>query len=215
MRQIGVLGYSLVMNIWGKSAIAAAAAIGLIMTTAPATQALPSKFQKQLASAKKTTIGTPVKIAVPSCPFTFPVKYSKCKFPFLQVTVTDFSYLDAGGWPDGTSRYNLTMKIENFSNGEAGLMIGPMLRCSNNAGDANYYADGWGASGIPGKSEDSGTLIMSFPGDISASACKNPTIWLEPQGSMGVSNKKLNAEMKKKKVSPAAYISIPAALVTQ
>jgi len=203
------------MNIWGKSAIAAVAAIGLIITAAPATQALPSKFQKELALAKKTTIGKPVKIAVPSCPFTFPVKYSKCKLPYLQVTVTEFSFLDDLGWPDGTLRYNLSMKIENFSNDEAGLMIGPMLRCSNSAGDANYYADGWGASGIPAKSEDSGTLIMTFPGDIPASECKDPTIWLEPQGSMGISNKKLNAEMKKKKLAPAAYISIPAELVTQ
>jgi hypothetical protein len=203
------------MNIWGKSAIAAFAAIGLVMTAAPATQALPSKFQKELSLAKKTTIGTPVKIAVPSCPFTFPVNYSKCKFPYLQVTVTDFSFADEQGWPDGTLRYNLSMKIENFTKGDAGLMISPLLKCSNNAGSTNYYADGWGASGVPAKSEDSGTLLVTFPGDIPASECKNPTIWLESQGSLGVTNKKLNAAMKKKKVSGAAYISIPAELVTK
>ena len=203
------------MNIWGKSLISASVAFAMALGSAPATQALPTKFQKELSLAKKTSIGTPVKLAVPTCPYTYPVKYSKCKLPYLQVTVTDFSFADANGWPEGTLRYNLAIKVENYTNAEASLMIRPLLRCSNNAGDTTYYADGWGSEGVPAKSSDEGTIIVSFPGDIAGSECADPTIWLEPDGSLGVSNKALNTEMKKRKLSPAAYISIPAELLTQ
>jgi len=209
MRQIGVLGYSLVMNIWGKSAIAAAAAIGLIMTTAPATQALPSKFQKDLTIAKKITFGTTIKLASPSCGKSWPIKHSKCKFPFVAVTVNSFTFNAYTGWPNDAPTYKLDLKIENFTKQDNGLAVGSLIRCSNAKDSNDFYADGLDPQYIDSMTEESGVVIVDFPEDVTPTTCKNPTIWLELMASSYIKDKKMVAAIKKKKLAAAAYIPIP------
>lgn len=197
------------MNIWGKSAIAAVAAIGLVVTATPATQALPSKFQKDLSLAKKITFGTTVKIAAPNCGSSWPVKYSKCKFQYIAVTVNSFTFNDYSGWPNDAATYNLDLKIENFSSQDNGLAVGSLIRCSNAKDSNDFYADGIDPQFITAKTEESGVVKVDFPEDVTPTTCKTPTVWLELSSSNYLTDKKMLAEIKKKKLVAAAYIPIP------
>lgn len=197
------------MNIWGKSAIAAIAAIGLVTTTAPATQALPSKFQKDLSVAKKIAFGTTVKIAAPSCGTSWPVKYSKCKIKYVAVTVNSFTFNDHTGWPNDAATYNLDLKIENYSSEDLGLSVGSLIRCANAKDSNDFYASGIDPQGVQAQTELEGVVVVDFPEDVTPTTCKNPTIWLELSSANYLGDKKMLAEIKKKKLAAAAYIPIP------
>jgi hypothetical protein len=189
--------------------VAALSTLGLVVTTAPAVQALPTKFQKDLTVAKKINFGTVAKLAVPNCGRSFSINYAKCKFSHVAVTVNSFAFNDYTGWPNDAPTYNLDLKIENFTSQDNGLSVGSLIRCTNAKDQNDFYADGMNPQYISSKTQESGVVVVDFPEDVTPTTCKNPTIWLELNMGTSLSDKKMLSAVKKKKLLAAAYIPIP------
>lgn len=183
------------------------------LTISPmSSQALMTKFEKELSLAKKIDFNVPVKLAIPNCKITLKSKkyVETCTYETFNVTVKSFKFNDLSGWPEGTSTFNVEVIMENYSKKvTTGLDVGSLLRCSNARQNSSFYSGGIDPQQLLPLSRDSGIVKMSFPDDVTTETCKNPTIWLSLfSAGTSLSDSKRIAEIKKKKLAAFAYISL-------
>lgn len=174
--------------------------------------ALMTKFEKELSLAKKIDFNTPVKLAIPNCKISLKSKkyVETCTYEHFVVTVKNFKFNDLSGWPEGTPTFNIEVLLENYSKKiTTGLDVGKMLRCSNAREYSPFYSGGIDPQQLLPLSQDSGIVKMSFPEDVTPETCKNPTIWLSLfSAGASLSDTKRISDIKKKKLAAFAYISL-------
>ena len=188
-------------------------ALGISLVSQSAAVALPTAFEKELAQATKIDFNKPVKLGIVQCKSVLKAKkyINTCTYENFVVTVKSFTYADSAGFPDGTPRFDLALKMENYSkSASTGISVGSLLRCSNSKSISSFYADAYDPQSVPAGSQDEGTIKVSFPDDVTLQTCKSPIIWLT-LSSYGADIRDLAgiAALKKKKLSAFAYIPIP------
>ena len=106
--------------------------------------------------------------------------------------------------------------MENFSSVDTGLDVGEFLKCKSSRSGSPFYADGIDPQSVPAKSQDGGIVISSFPDEIDITKCESPVLWITLTSSAGadVKNKKMMAEIKKKKLIGIAYIPLTPQLLS-
>jgi hypothetical protein len=186
---------------------------GISVVSIPLSQALPTKFQKELSLATKSSFGKPVKLAIANCKSVLKNrKYVEtCSYESFNVTVKSFEFNDLSGWPEGTPTFNVDVVMENYSKKiTTGLDVGSMLKCSNSRQYSPFYSGGIDPQSLLPQSRDEGVVKMSFPEDVTLETCKDPIIWLALfSGGASLSDSKRIADIKKKKFAAFAYIEIP------
>lgn len=187
--------------------------VAISLSNFPASSnALMTKFEKELSLAKKIDFNTPVNLAIANCKIALKSKkyVETCTYENFRVTVKSFQFNDLSGWPEGTPTFNIEVLMENYSKKvSTGLDVGKMLRCSNARQYSPFYSGGIDPQELLPLSKDSGIVKMSFPEDVTPETCKDPTIWLS-LFSVGTSltDTKRIADIKKKKLAAFAYISL-------
>ena len=183
----------------------------VFITGASAT--LPSAYDAKLKLATKVGFGQAIPLAVPSCKIV-KVKstYSeKCTYEKFIITINSFKFNDKRT-PIGVeeSSYAIDIKMENYSSQDTGLDIGEFLKCKSSRSGSPFYSDGIDPQRVPAKSQDSGIVISSFPDEIDVTKCESPVLWISLTSSAGadLKNKKMMAEIKKKKLIGVAYIPL-------
>ena len=190
--------------------IASAIAINLLAPASIA-QALPSSFERELKGASKLQIGQKVSLAAETCRLvTRPSQRLKCSLKKFDVTVNSFQFKEMRnsiGFDEHT--YAIDVTLENYSKNEIGLDVGALLRCSNSNLSSSFYAEGLNPQYVLGRSKLTGVIIASFPSDVTASSCENPTLWLSLSSSgVNPKDKKAIKKAKKRKMSAVAYIPL-------
>lgn len=187
-----------------------------LLPLAMASANLPSAYEAKLKLATKVKFGQAIALAVPNCKLV-KVKgkvTEKCTFGKFTITVNSFKFFDKRT-PIGIeeSSYAIDLKLENYSSRENGLDIGEFLKCKSSRSGSPFYGDGINPQGIPAKSQDAGVVISSFPDEISIDECESPVLWIQLSNSADLKDKKLAAEIKKKKLVGAAYIPLTAEML--
>ena len=188
--------------------------LGASLAHTPSASAnLPSAYEAKLKLATKVGFGQAVPLAVPNCKIVkVKSKYSeKCTYEKFVITVNSFKFYDVRT-PIGVeeSSYAIDIKMENFSSQDTGLDIGEFLKCKSSRSGSPFYSDGINPQSVPAKSQDGGIVISSFPDEIDVTKCESPVLWISLTSSAGadVKNKKMMAEIKKKKLIGIAYIPL-------
>lgn len=190
------------------------ALLGASLAHTPSASAnLPSAYEAKLKLATKVSFGQAVPLAVPNCKIVkVKSKYSeKCTYEKFVITVNSFKFYDVRT-PIGVeeSSYAIDIKMENFASQDTGLDIGEFLKCKSSRSGSPFYSDGINPQSVPAKSQDGGIVISSFPDEIDVTKCESPVLWISLTSSAGadVKNKKMMAEIKKKKLIGIAYIPL-------
>jgi hypothetical protein len=192
--------------------LAALVATISLMVPAQAAYSLPSSFEKERKRATLTSIGKPTALAVEVCRWSTKrgMPIVKCKLQKLVVTVNGFKFKelrDSIGFDEHT--YEIDVTLENYSSQRSGLAVGSLLRCSNSRADSSFYAEGLDPQYVMSKTRETGVIVASFPSDVTAINCQNPTLWLSiSSGGVSLDSKKKLKTLKKKKLSAAAYIPL-------
>ena len=183
-----------------------------LVTSSQASHALPTSFERELKSAAKTEIGKKTSLAVEKCKWSTKSGRPsvKCSIQKFDVTVNSFSFKemrDSIGFEEHT--YEIDVTLENYSSEDSGLAVGSLLRCSNSRGSSSFYAEGLDPQFVLGRSQERGVVVASFPSDVTASNCANPTLWLSLSSSgVTLRDKKKVSSLKKRKLVAAAYIPL-------
>lgn len=186
---------------------------GVLSPIQPSNAALPSPFEIELKAATKVSIGQAVPIAIPDCKIVVKKKkyITTCTYEKFIVTVNSFKFEKRTTPIDvEVSVYAVDLKMENYSKQiDAGLEVGALLRCKNQRGGSDFYADGINPQNVPAGSELSGVVLASFPDDLSVAECQMPTLWISLFGAgVDMKDKALVAAVKKKKLASRAYIPL-------
>lgn len=200
-----------------KRSVLISAFIGILGATLvhipSATANLPSAYEAKLKLATKVDFGRAIPLAVPKCKISkVKSKYvEKCTYEKFVVTINSFKFNDIRT-PIGVeeSSYAIDIKMENFSSQETGLDVGEFLKCKSSRSGSPFYSDGINPQSVPAKSQDGGIVISSFPDEIDVTKCESPVLWISLTNSAGadIKNKKMMAEIKKKKLIGIAYIPL-------
>ena len=180
---------------------------------------LPSAYEAKLKLATKVDFGRAIPLAVPKCKIVkVKSKYTElCTYEKFVITVNSFKFNDIRT-PIGVeeSSYAIHIKMENFSSIDTGLDVGEFLKCKSSRSGSPFYADGIDPQSVPAKSKDGGIVISSFPDEIDITKCESPVLWITLTNSAGadVKNKKMIAEIKKKKLIGIAYIPLTPQLLS-
>ena len=180
---------------------------------------LPSAYDATLKLATKVNFGQAIPLAVPNCKIVkVKSKYSqKCTYEKFTVTVNSFKFNDVRT-PIGVEEnsYAIDVKMENFSSQETGIDVGEFLKCKSSRSGSPFYSDGIDPQNVPAKSQDGGIVVSSFPDEIDVTKCESPVLWISLTSSAGadVKNKKMMAEIKKKKLIGVAYIPLTPQLLS-
>ena len=180
---------------------------------------LPSAYEAKLKLATKVDFGRAIPLAVPKCKIVkVKSKYTElCTYEKFVITVNSFKFNDIRT-PIGVeeSSYAIDIKMENFSSVDTGLDVGEFLKCKSSRSGTPFYADGIDPQSVPAKSQDGGIVISSFPDEIDITKCESPVLWITLTNSAGadVKNKKMIAEIKKKKLIGIAYIPLTPQLLS-
>ena len=180
---------------------------------------LPSAYEAKLKLATKVDFGRAIPLAVPKCKIVkVKSKYTElCTYEKFVITVNSFKFNDIRT-PIGVeeSSYAIHIKMENFSSIDTGLDVGEFLKCKSSRSGSPFYADGIDPQSVPAKSQDGGIVISSFPDEIDITKCESPVLWITLTNSAGadVKNKKMIAEIKKKKLIGIAYIPLTPQLLS-
>jgi len=172
---------------------------------------LPSAYEAKLKLATKVKFGQPIPLAVANCNIVkVKGKFTeRCTYEKFVITVNSFKFFDRRtSIQVENSTYAIDLRLENYSSQERGLDIGEFLKCKSSRSNSDFYGDGIDPQGIPAKSQDSGVVIASFPDDIQSNKCESPVLWIQLSNSVDWKDKKLAAELKKKKLVGAAYIPL-------
>lgn len=165
---------------------------------------LPTVYEAELRDAKKARFRQPVNLTACSKSNGFMcTKYSR-----LEVTVDSVTFHDTNGWPEGTPRYDINVRIRNYSQQGAGIL--PKLRCANAKDEGPYYVGSAETQSIPARSRLEGAVIVAFPQGpqgsdapaITARDCKDAVVWIE--GPM-----QTDARAGKTRTFGSTYIPIP------
>ena len=194
--------------------------IGASLFYVPSASAnLPSAYEAKLKLATKVDFGRAIPLAVPKCKIVkVKSKYTElCTYEKFVITVNSFKFNDIRT-PIGVeeSSYAIHIKMENFSSIDTGLDVGEFLKCKSSRSGSPFYADGIDPQSVPAKSKDGGIVISSFPDEIDITKCESPVLWITLTNSAGadVKNKKMIAEIKKKKLIGIAYIPLTPQLLS-
>lgn len=197
-----------------KKTVGTIALIALVCATLQipvASANLPSAYEAKLKLATKVNFGQAIPLAVPNCKFVR-VKgkiTEKCTFEKFVITINSFKFFDKRTSIEiENSTYAIDLKLENFTSQERGLDIGEFLKCRSSRSNSDFYSDGINPQAIPSRSQDGGVVIASFPDDIQSDKCESPVLWIQLSNSADLKDKKLAAEIKKKKLVGAAYIPL-------
>lgn len=197
--------------------LALVALVGSTLLPLPMASAnLPSAYEAKLKLATKVKFGQPIPLAVPNCKIVkVKGKFSeKCTYEKFVITVDSFKFFDRRTSIEiENSTYAIDLKLENFSSRERGLDIGEFLKCKSSRSNSDFYRDGIDPQAIPAKSQDAGVVVASFPDDIQSDKCESPILWIQLSNSVDWKDKKLSAEIKKRKLVAAAYIPLTAEML--
>lgn len=190
-----------------------------LVHTPSASADLPSAYEAKLKLATKVSFGQAISLAVPKCKFVkVKSKYSeKCTYEKFTITVNSFKFNDRRtSITVEESSYAIDIKMENFSSQETGLDVGEFLKCKSSRSGSPFYSDGINPQSVPAKSQDGGIVISSFPDEIDVTKCESPVLWISLTNSAGadIKNKKMMAEIKKKKLIGVAYIPLTPQLLS-
>lgn len=193
------------------SRITASAVAITLLSSASIAQALPTSFERELKGASKVQIGQKVPLAVETCKLVRgPSPRLRCSLSKFDVTVNSFQFKEMRnsiGFDEHT--YAVDVTLENYSRQDIGLDVGALLRCSNSNLSSSFYAEGLNPQNVLGRSQLAGVIIASFPSDVTAVGCKNPTLWLSLSSSgLNHKDKKAVKKAKKRKMSAVAYIPL-------
>jgi hypothetical protein len=194
-------------------------ALLLSMFVPVASAALPSAYDAKLKLATKVAFGQAIPLAVPNCKIVkVKSKYSeKCTYEKFVIVVNSFKFNDIRT-PIGVeeSSYAIDIKMENYSSREMGLDVGEFLKCKSSRSGSPFYSDGIDPQSVPAQSQDEGVVISSFPDEIAIANCESPVLWISLGSYAGadVKNKKMMAEIKKKKLIGIAYIPLSPQLLS-
>ena len=180
---------------------------------------LPSAYEAKLKLATKVSFGQAIPLAVPKCKIVkVKSRYSeKCTYEKFTITVNSFKFYDRRtSIVVEESSYAIDIKMENFSSQDTGLDVGEFLKCKSSRSGSPFYSDGINPQSVPAKSQDGGIVISSFPDEIDVTKCESPVLWISLTNSAGadVKNKKMMAEIKKKKLIGIAYIPLTSQLLS-
>jgi hypothetical protein len=174
---------------------------------------LPSAYEAKFKLATKVSFGQAIPLAVPKCKIVkVKSKYSeKCTYEKVVITINSFKFNDVRTPIDvEETSYAIDLKIENYSSQDTGLDIGEFLKCKSSQSGSPFFDGGIDPQSVPAKSQDGGIVISSFPDAIDVTKCESPVLWVSLTSSAGadVKNKKMMAEIKKKKLIGIAYIPL-------
>jgi hypothetical protein len=211
--------YIAIMKIAVLRSALATVLIGSMVTVPNSAAALPSPFEQELKAATQVTLGKPISMAVPKCKLVkVGSKFTtKCTYEKFVVTVNSFAFNDIRT-PIGVEEasFNIDVKIENFSSRDTGIDVGKLLRCKKSRSGSPFYSDGIDPQSIPPRSEDAGIIVSSFPDEISLDKCEMPTLWISLTNSeVNPKDKKMMAEIKKRKLVANAYIPLTPAMLSK
>lgn len=180
---------------------------------------LPSAYEAKLKLATKVNFGQAIQLAVPKCKIVkVKSKYSEtCTYEKFTITVNSFKFNDRRtSIAIEESSYAIDIKMENFSSQDTGLDVGEFLKCKSSRSGSPFYGDGINPQSVPAKSQDGGIVVSSFPDEIDVTKCESPVLWIMLTNSAGadVKNKKMMAEIKKKKLIGIAYIPLTPQLLS-
>lgn len=193
------------------SRITASAIAITLLSSASIAQALPTSFERELKGASKVQVGQKVSLAAETCKLVRgPSLRLRCSLSKFDVTVNSFQFKEMRnsiGFDEHT--YAVDVTLENYSKEDIGLDVGALLRCSNSNLSSSFYAEGLNPQNVLGRSQLAGVIIASFPSDVTAVGCKNPTLWLSLSSSgVNPKDKKAIKKAKKRKMSAVAYIPL-------
>jgi hypothetical protein len=171
-----------------------------------------SSLETQMKLSKKVAFGATTNIALPNCARNKSYVLV-CTFETIAVTVKSFKFLDLGGWPKGTARYAISLKMVNNSKSPSGVQVDTLLRCKNSHSESTYYDPGLDPETIPAGAKVSGVAYMSFPAEVTPKTCLMPTLWIEASGGIHFDATEDIALAQKANLVIAVYIPLTSKLI--